>query len=283
MDHQELPSSFIFSSKVTAKELHESFINTNNVNFTKLTEVLSEKDYECTPNEALKRQPFNYISDGKKYVSFLSRPRTELDENSRLCEAVFYEHLQDENISRAWRKGFQKYLAILSHTINSAPGDDTLWPYGRYELIEIDGNVGSKFVSAGLLHRGFEGIRDDSQTEYFEVSWQEVYEPYQLNLNLKNFGLMLCNFKDKPDEEFGAWPFLLKVLSDFEKLDNPAVDKVAIRQTALQIINKYIAVRKNTFHHDQLGQDIQKFKELLNFKEIQNIHFNNLNFDSKLI
>ena len=264
MGYKDFPTPFIFASKVTAEELHESFINTNNANFTKLAEILSEEDYECTPHEALKRQPFNYIPGGKKYVSFMSRPQVHLDENNQLCDAVFY--VQDENMDRGWRIGFQKYLAILSRTINSAPGGDTLWPYGRYELRDIDGNVGGKFIFSGLW--SFIRLGDDND---LELPSQETFDLHQFNLNIKDFGLMLCNFKENLHEEFGPWNGLVNVLNELEDSKNPAVDKIAVGQTALQIVRKYFTVRKNTFDRDQLSQDIQKFKDHLNFKEIQNI------------
>lgn len=256
---------FIFSSRVTAEELHESFINTNNVNFTKFAEMLSEEDYECTPQEALKRQPFNYISDGKKYVSFMSRPRVHLDENGRLCDAVFY--VQEEERGRGWRIGFQKYLAMLSRQINSAPGGDTLWPYGRYELREIDGNVGAKLVQDLWL---FFALEDDSD---LELRSHETFDLHQFNLNLKDFGLMLCNFKDNLHEEFGPWNGLIRVLNQLEDSKNPAVDKIAVGQTAHQIVAKYVAVRQHTFDRDRLSQDIQKFKELLKVLPQRNLGY----------
>ena len=83
---------------------------------------------------------------------------------------------------------------------------------------------------------------------------------------------MLCNFKDTLSGEFfQPWEGLISAMSELEESDNPAVDKVAVCQTAFQIVSRYIAVRKNTFDRDQLSQDIQKFKDHLNFKEIQNI------------
>ena len=257
---------FIFSSIVTAEELRESFINTNFISVEQLAEIWSKEDFECTPVEAFKWRPFDDLPDGKKYVSFLSRPRVrlDLDENISLFDKVFSADLK-------WNDGFQNYLTILSRTINSAPGGDSLWPYGRYMLEEIDGNFGGKLISAALFDLNFmRGSREDAKT--IEIPWPEIFEFHKLNQNIREFGLMLCNFKDTISGEFFApWASLLSTMSELEESDNPAVDKVAIRETALQIINKYIALRKNTFDYDQLSQEIQKFKDQLGFKEIQNI------------
>ena len=257
---------FMFSSIVTAEELRKSFINTNATSVEQLAEIWSEENYECAPEEAFKWQPFDDLPDGKKYVSFLSRPRVrlDLDENIRLFDKVFVPNIK-------WNDGFQNYLAILSRTINSAPGGDTLWPYGRYKLEEIDGNVGGKLIGGALFDLNvMRSLREDAKT--IEIPWQEIFEFHKLNQNLRDFGLMLCNFKDTLSGEFfQPWEGLISAMSELEESDNPAVDKVAVCQTAFQIVSRYIAVRKNTFDRDQLSQDIQKFKDHLNFKEIQNI------------
>ena len=265
MDFKRFPIPFTFSSEVTATELRESFIDTNNANIEELVEVVS-KLAEFFPEKALERRPFSYLPDGKKYVSFLSRPRVrlDLDENILLFEKVFSADLK-------WNDGFQNYLTILSRTINSAPGGDSLWPYGRYMLEEIDGNFGAKLISNALFDLNFmRGSREDAKT--IEIPWQEIFEFHKLNQNIREFGLMLCNFKDTISGEFFApWASLLSTMSKLEESDNPAVDKIAIRQTALQIFKKFIALRKNAFDHDQLSKDIQKFKDQLGFEEIQNI------------
>ena len=260
----------MFSSKVTGEELDQSFLNTNNISIFQLADIWSEEDVYCHPEEAFLR-PFNDLPDREMYVSFMSRPRVSLDENSQLCDEVFYED--------KWNDGFQKYVAILSRTINSAPGDDTLWPYGRYNLIEIDGNVGAKFINSGL-HRDFLFMHDDLDNNSSEISWQKIIEFHQLNDNVKTFGLMLCNFKDHLDDgEHGTWGGLLRTLTELEESDDPAVNKVAIRQTAFQIVSKYIALRKNKPEHEQLAQDIQKFKDRLNFKEILEIKITDLDLN----
>lgn len=267
MSFEVFPIPFMFSSKVTGEELDQSFLNTNNISIFQLADIWSEEDVYCHPEEAF-LQPFNDLPDREMYVSFMSRPRVSLDENSQLCDEVFYED--------KWNDGFQKYVAILSRTINSAPGDDTLWPYGRYNLIEIDGNVGAKFINSGL-HRDFLFMHDDLDNNSSEISWQKIIEFHQLNDNVKTFGLMLCNFKDHLDDgEHGTWDGLLGTLTELEESDDPAVNKVAIRQTAFQIVSKYIALRKNRPNHEQLAQDIQKFKDRFNFKEILEIKITDL-------
>jgi len=263
MDFDVFPIPFMFSSKVTAEELHKSFINTDTVSVEQLAEGWSKEDFYCTPEEAFKWRPFDDLPDGKKFVSFMSRPRVSLDENNQLCDKVFYQDLN-------WTEGFQRYLAILSRTINSAPSDDSLWPYGRYSLMEIDGNVGAKLIGNVLHDLNF--MRGDSDTKTFEIPWQKIFEFYKVHQNLKAFGLLLCNFKDTLTGDFlSPWEGLLRAITELEKSDNPEVDKVAVRQTAFQIVSRYLEVRKETSDLSQLVQDIQKFKDHLNFEEIQNI------------
>lgn len=262
MRFEEFPIPFMFSSKVTAEELDQSFLDTRVVSIFQMAEGWSDEDMYCTPAEAYRWRPFDELPDGNKYVSFLSRPRVPLDNNNQLCEMVFYEP--------KWIDGFKKYVAILSRTINSAPGNDTHWPYGRYYLHEIDGNVGGKFFGDGLRH-DFNFSQDNPDSDTSEILWQEMFEFHELNDRIKSFGLLLCNFKDQLDDEsFGTWDGLLKTITELEESDNPAVDKVAIRQTAFQIVSNYITLRKNLYH-EQLALDIRKFKDRLNFDEIQNI------------
>ena len=270
MSFEVFPIPFMFSSKVTAEELRQSFIDTNTVSVSQLADIWSKEDVYCHPEEAF-LQPFNDLPDREKYVSFMSRPCVSLDQNQQLCDEVFYE--------TKWSDGFQKYVAILSRTVNSAPGADTLWPYGRYNLIDIDGNVGAKFINSGL-HRDFLFMHDDSDNNPSEISWQKIIEFHQLNDNVKTFGLLLCNFKDHLDDgEYGTWYGLLKLITEIEESDDPAVDKVALRQTAFQIVSKYIALRKNSPDHEQLAQDIQKFKDHLNFEEILKIKITDLDLN----
>jgi hypothetical protein len=253
----------MFSSKVTAEELDQSFLNTNTVSVFALAERWSEEDMNCTPEEAYGWRPFDQLPDGNKYVPFLSRPRVPLDANNQLCEMVFYEP--------KWIDGFKKYVAILSRTINSAPGNDGHWPYGRYNLIDVDGNVGAKFINSGL-QSDFCIMQDDPDDNTSEVPWQKFFEFHKLNDNIRTFGLLLCNFKDQLDDgTHGTWGGLLRILTDLDESDDPTVDKVAVQKTAFQIVSNYIALRKNSAEHEQLAQDIQKFKDRLNFDEIQKI------------
>jgi hypothetical protein len=263
MNFRVFPIPFMFSSKVTAEELDQSFLNTNTVSVFRLAEGLPEEDVYCTPAEAYGWPPFDESPDGNKYVSFMSRPSVPLDNNSQLCEMVFYEP--------KWSDGFQKYVAILSRTINSAPGNDTHWPYGRYNLIDIDGNVGAKFINSGL-QSDFCVMQDDPGDNTSEVPWQKFFEFHKLNDNIRTFGLLLCNFKDQLDDgAHGTWGGLLRILTDLDESDDPTVDKVAVRQTAFQIVSNYITLRKNSVEHEQLAQDIQEFKDRLNFEEILRI------------
>ena len=264
MSFETFPIPFMFSSKVTGEELLDSFLDTSTVSVFQMAEGWSDEDMYCTPEEASSWRPWNELGqDGDKYVSLLSCPRVPLDDNNQLCKMVFYEP--------RWIDGFKKYVAILSRTINSAPGNDTHWPYGRYHLRETDGNVGGKFVGGGLQH-DFNFLQDQSDRDTSEILWQEMFEFHSLNDSLKTFGMLLCNFKDHLDDgSLGTWDGLLKTITELEESDNPAVDKVAVRQTAFQIVSNYITLRKNSVEHEQLALDIQKFKDRLNFDEIQKI------------
>jgi hypothetical protein len=82
--------------------------------------------------------------------------------------------------------------------INSSPGGDSNWPYGRYFLREIDGNFGAKLINIGL-RLPFQNTDDHNQEKW------GVPELHQLYDSLRLFGLNLCNFKDPLSEEIGAW------------------------------------------------------------------------------
>ncbi len=254
MDFKEFPIPFVFYPQVTAEELRESFLNINTANIEQLAEVLSEEIFEHTPEKAFKRRPFSYFPDGKKYVSFMSRPQIGSHvEDWLVFDKVFGENFQD---------GLQNYVALLSNIINSAPGEDSRWPYGRYYLQEIDEGIHNKLI--GNAHMLFDVYFSDTETS--EATWQQISKFHQLNLNIRAFGLLLCNFKNSLTmDNWNIWENLLHVISKLEDLDNPEIDKVAVRQTAQQIINNYITVRKNTFDQDQLSKDIQKFKDHLKF------------------
>ena len=124
---------FMFSSVVTAEELDESFIDTSHLSIYGFAVLWSEADLQASPEEAEKLLRFDELEDGCKYISFLSRPLVPLDADSDFFNQVFlvdHKYLQS---------GLLNYVAMLSRMINSAPGGDSNWPYGRYFLREIDG------------------------------------------------------------------------------------------------------------------------------------------------
>ena len=79
MSFEVFPIPFMFSSKVTAEELRQSFIDTNTVSISQLADMWSKEDVYRHPEEAF-LQPFNDLPDREKYVSFMSRPRVSLDQ-----------------------------------------------------------------------------------------------------------------------------------------------------------------------------------------------------------
>lgn len=267
-----LPIQFEFSSKVTGEELHDSFIDTSATSIFQLAEILSENDFFGSLEEAKKNFILNDLPNNSKILSFLSHLRVSLDHNGQLCDNVFCE---DDDIT--FEHGFRNYVAILSRAIDSAPGDDSLWPYGRYFLSDIDGNVGAKLINIGL-QRNY--VQNNFDTEAEEITWKKIIEFHQLNENLRSFGLLLCNFKNQLSEDIGPWYGLFENLSQLASSDDPTVDKVAIRQTAFQIVSKYIALRKNSSDHEKLARDVQTFKERFIFvEEIQQIRLTELDLN----
>lgn len=268
-----VPIRFEFSSDVTDAELADSFIDTNSLDVVEISRTLTEAACHGTVAEGLALfQALGYSKEQLKICSLLCRPYESLDRNGQLCDTVFYE---DDDIT--FEEGFSNYVAILSRTINSAPCNDSLWPYGRYGLSEIDGNVGAKLINIGLqqnyLQNNFD-IKSDA------ISLRKVLRFHRLNDNLKAFGMMLCNFNNPIDEEIGSWCGFFEILSQLDESDDPVVDKVAVRETALQVVNKYIKLRKNSSDHEKLANDIQIFKlRFISFEEVQKIRLTDLALD----
>lgn len=290
----EIP--FVITSNVTYKELDESFINTRNVETVKIADFISrETFYETEVTNEVWDKVLDLItthfpeigSNDKKYLSYLIKPlnRDFLD-SFQVWDEIFNGKIE----------GFQKYTAILSHIVDSVPGHDSLWPYGRYSLNEVEhglynkviGNMegGSSFDNE-IVDRLISMDQEKSLPEYsegqdhlLEIPWRKIYKFYHLNDTIKTFGLLLCNFKDTLDENFGPWNKLFNLIIGLDKSHNPAVNKVAVRQTAFQIVSKYIALRKNGFDHEKLADDIQIFKlRFFNFEEIQKIRLTDLALD----
>ena len=268
-----LPIQFEFSSDVTSAELTNSFIDTKSLDVVEIAQTLTEAAFHGTAAEGIAIfQTWGFSKEHSKIWSLLCKPYDSLDIDGKLCDKVFYE---DDDIN--FEHGFRNYVAILSRAINSAPGDDSLWPYGRYFLSDIDGNVGAKLINIGL-HWNYMQNNFDGKSE--EITWKKIIEFHHLNENLRSFGLLLCNFKDQLNEDHGPWYGLFENLSQLARSDDPTVDKVAIRQTAFQIVSKYIALRKNGSDHEKLADDIQIFKiSFYNCEEIQKIRLTDLALD----
>ena len=279
----EIP--FVITSNVTYKELDESFINTRNVETVKLSDFISrETFYETEATNEVWDKVLNLItthfpevgSNDKKYLSYLSKPLNKEFLNSfQVWDEIFNGKIE----------GFQKYTAILSHIVDSAPGHDSLWPYGRYSLNEVEdgfynkviGNMagGSSFdneIVDRMINMDQERSLPESSVEQdhlLEIPWRKIYKFYHLNDTIKTFGLLICNFKDTLDE-FGPWYKLFNLIIGLDESHNPAVNKVAVRQTAFQIVSKYIALRKNGSDHEKLADDIQIFKsQFFDFDEFK--------------
>lgn len=268
-----LPIRYEFSSEVTSAELSNSFIDTKALDVDEIAQTLTEASFRGTAAGGLAIfEVWGFSKEHLKIWSFLCRPDDSLDRNGELCDRVFYE---DDDVT--FEHGFGNYVAILSRAINSAPGNDSLWPYGRCFLSDIDGNVGAKLINI-RLQRNY--MQNNFDTESEEITWKKITEFHQLNENLRSFGLLLCNFKNQLNEDIGPWYGLFENLSQLASSDDPTVDKVAIRQTAFQIVSKYIALRKNGSNHEKLADDIQIFKlRFYNCEEIQKIRLTDLALD----
>ena len=289
----EIP--FVITSNVTYKELDESFINTRNVETVKIADFISrETFYETEVTNEVWDKVLDLItthfpeigSNDKKYLSYLIKPlnRDFLD-SFQIWDEIFNGEIE----------GFQKYTAILSHIVDSAPGQDSLWPYGRYSLNEVEHGLYNKVIGnmAGgssfddeIVDRLINMDQEKSLPEYseeqdhlLEIPWRKIYKFYHLNDTIKTFGLLICNFKDTLDE-FGPWYKLFNLIIGLDESHNPAVNKVAVRQTAFQIVSKYIELRKNSSDHEKLANDIRIFKlRFFNFEEIQKIRLTDLALD----
>ena len=290
----EIP--FVITSNVTYKELDESFINTRNVETVKIADFISrETFYETEATNEVWDKVLNLItthfpevgSNDKKYLSYLSKPLNKEFLNSfQVWDEIFNGKIE----------GFQKYTAILSHIVDSAPGHDSLWPYGRYSLNEVEdgfynkviGNMagGSSFdneIVDRMINMDQERSLPESSVEQdhlLEIPWRKIYKFYHLNDTIKTFGLLLCNFKDTLDENFGPWNELFQMIIGLDESVNSAINKVAVRQTAFQIVSKYTELRKNSSDHEKLANDIRIFKlRFFNFEEIQKIRLTDLALD----
>jgi hypothetical protein len=100
-----------------------------------------------------------------------------------------------------------------------------------------------------------------------------VPELHQLYDNLRLFGLNLCNFKDPLSEEIGAWPGFFEVITSLEKSDHPLVDKIAIKNVVLEVVNKYLKLRKHSIRRQEgVINDLMVFKQhFRSYEEIQSI------------
>lgn len=267
-----LPFGFKFSSDVTAAELTDSFINTKSLDVVEIARTLTEAAFHGTANEGLALlASLGYSKDQLKICSFLCRPHESWDKGGQLCDKVFYE---DDD--RTFEKGLTNYVAILSRAINSAPGNDSLWPYGRSNIWEFDGNVGTKLINMPM----YSHYQINSDTAAAETDWRKMIGFHQLNENIRTFGLLLCNFKNPLNEFLGPWYGFFNTLTKLSKYGDPVVDKVAVGQTALQVVDKYITLRKNGVEHEKLADDIQIFKsQFFDFDEIQEIRLTDLNLN----
>ncbi len=268
-----LPFRFEFYSDVTAAELTDSFIDTKSLDVVEIAQTLKEAAFHGTATEGLALlESLGHFKEQLKICSLLCKPRESLDNCGQLCDRVFYE---EDDIN--FEHGFSNYVAILSRAINSAPGNDSLWPYGRCTLHEIDGNVGAKLINIGLQRNYDQAL---SKTASVEPAWQRMIEFHQLQENIRTFGLLLCNFKDPLKDSFGCWHGFFNTLRALFESEDPIVDKVAVRQTALQVVHKYVTLRKNALDHAKIVDDIQFFKsQFFDFNEIQEIRLSDLNLD----
>ena len=125
----------------------------------------------------------------------------------------------------------------------------------------------------GMDHEKSSSEYSGEQDEIHEITWRKIYSFYHLNDSIKTFGSLLCNFNDSVQvEELSPWNGLLKLIIGLDQSDNPAVNKVALRQTVFQIVSQYITLRRNRSDQVKLAYDLQTLKNRLSsFEEIQQI------------
>ena len=260
---------FEFSSKVTREEMERCFLPFSPDFVSKVVGALERHAFRGSPAEA-----FSYFRDcgleidteqSTQLTSFLSCPFESLDSDAQLCEKVFYDGFEA-------LIGLQNYVAILDDTIFSAPNNDGLWPYGRCYLTQIDGNVGTKLIHnvASSLHFGRElGLgKYQIKSHFFNASVAIS--------SLRSFGLILCNFDNTFSGHSVAshvWKGFWEAITALKNSDQTEIDQTVLKKTTLEIVYKYMKLRRINPDMNQMFADINYIQGIFpDYEEIQSLN-----------
>lgn len=260
---------FEFSSKITQEEMNRCFLPFTNEFVSNVMESLERHEFRGHPAEAL-----TYfrecglelgIDQSTQLTSLLSSPFESLDTDAQLCAKVFYNGIEP-------LVGLQNYVAILDDTIFSAPNNDGLWPYGRFPLTQIDGNVGAKLIHnvANSLHfdRLFDSEDGERKRHYFRASVAIS--------SLRSFGSMLCNFADtmsRSSVSSHVWEGFWEAITFLKTSKHPGIDQIVLKRTIIEIVDKYTKLRRVNPDTSQLREDITHLQGMFpDYEEIQSLN-----------
>ena len=260
---------FEFSSKVTREEMERCFLPFSHDFVSKVVEKLEGHAFSGSPAEAL-----SYfgecgleldVDQSTQLTSFLSRPFESLDSDAQLCAKVFYYGL-DPLI------GLQNYVAILDDTIFSAPSNDGLWPYGRFHLTQIDGNVGTKLIH-NVAHSIQFGLKLESENNQRHGHFFEASIAIS---SLRSFGLMLCNFENSMSGssiDSDVWEGFWEAITALKNSEQPEIDQNILKRTILEIVDKYLKLRRTNLDTNQMWEDVKYLQGIFpDYEEIQNLN-----------
>jgi hypothetical protein len=260
---------FEYSSNVTREEMDRCFLPFTNEFVSNVMESLERREFRGHPADAL-----TYfrecglelgIDQSTQLTSLLSSPFESLDTDAQLCAKVFYNGIEP-------LVGLQNYVAILDDTIFSAPNNDGLWPYGRFPLTQIDGNVGAKLIHnvANSLHfdRLFDSENGERERHYFRASVAIS--------SLRSFGSMLCNFADtmsRSSVSSHVWEGFWEAITFFNTSKHPGIDQIVLKRTIIEIVDKYTKLRRVNPDTSQLREDISYLQDMFpDYEEIRSLN-----------
>lgn len=274
---------FEFSSQITQEEMDRCFLPFTHDFVLTVMEKLKINAFQGSPAKAL-----SYfrecglelgIDQSTQLTSLLSSPFESLDTDAQLCAKVFYDGENGVYNNIEPLVGLQNYVAILDDTIYSAPNNDGLWPYGRFLLTQIDGNVGAKLIHnvANSLHfdRLFDSENGERERHYLLASVAIS--------SLRSFGSMLCNFADtmsRSSVSSHVWEGFWEAITFLKTSKHPGIDQIVLKKTIIEIVDKYIKLRRFNPDTSQLREDISYLQDMFpDYEEIQSL--NTLSSSSK--
>jgi hypothetical protein len=267
---------FEFSSKITQEEIDRCFLPFTNEFVSNVMESLERHEFRGHPADAL-----TYfrecglelgIDQSTQLASLLSSPFESLDTDAQLCAKVFYDGGKVVYNGIEPLVGLQNYVAILDDTIFSAPNNDGLWPYGRFPLTQIDGNVGAKLIHnvANSLHfdRLFDSENGERERHYFRASVAIS--------SLRSFGSMLCNFADtmsRSSVSSHVWEGFWEAITFLNTSKHPGIDQIVLKRTIIEIVDKYTKLRRVNPDTSQLREDISYLQGMFpDYEEIRSLN-----------